>query len=387
MKYLSILAALFVVAPVLAAPAGPAALLEVERAATVAAPGRYIVKFKRGKDRKGAATKLGLKPKASWVLINGFVSDVDDDALAALRANPDVESISEDGVVSIAATQTNAPWGLGRIDQAAKLSPANAAALNHSYTYDDTAGAGVDVYVIDTGIYTAHSDFGGRASWGISYVSETTDGHGHGTHCAGTIGGTRWGVAKKVNLIAVQVLSASGSGSNSGVISGMNWVVTRAAATGRPTVASMSLGGSANTATDNAVAAMTAAGVHVAVAAGNNNANASGYSPARAPSAVTVGATTVADAKASYSNYGALVDIWAPGSSVTSAWIGGTAATNSISGTSMATPHTAGAIAYLIAKEGNITPAAMATKLQTRSVKSVLTGIPSGTVNYMLQII
>jgi len=277
------------------------------------------------------------------------------------------------------ATQTDAPWGLQRISQDAKLSNQNDAALTFTYNYDDSAGSGTDVYVVDTGINTAHVEFEGRARWGATFGGyANADGNGHGTHCAGTIGSRRYGVAKKTNLIAVKILSDAGSGAVSDIVSGLNWVASSVKSSGRPSVVSMSLGGGASTPLDNAVASLTGAGIHVAVAAGNSGTDAGSTSPARAPSAVTVGATGISDAKPSWSNYGSVVDIWAPGLNVISTWMGSTTATNSISGTSMATPHIAGLIAYLAAKDGNISPAAMTTKLQSLSVKGVISGIPSG---------
>ncbi|PSS34005.1 hypothetical protein PHLCEN_2v1909 [Hermanssonia centrifuga] len=182
---------------------------------------------------------------------------------------------------------------------------------------------------------------------------------------SGTAAGSQFGVAKGANLIAVKVLSDSG-------VSGLNWVATQARSSGRPSIATMSLGGGASTSLDNAVAS---------VAAGNSNVDAGTTSPARAPSANTIGATTIADARASFSNFGSVVDLWAPGQNVISAWIGSTTATNNISGTSMATPHVAGLIAYLIGRDGNSSPAAMSTTLKNASVKNAISGIPSGTIN------
>ncbi|PPQ92426.1 hypothetical protein CVT25_008647 [Psilocybe cyanescens] len=372
--------------------------------------GKYIVKFKSGASRKNFINKHNLKNKvADWDLLNGFAGDFDEATLDELRLIEDVEYIAEDGIMHTMATvtQTNAPWGLQRISQDAKLTSTSTTALTYTYKYDSTAGAGVDIYVVDTGIYTAHSDFGGRASWGASFGGyANSDGNGHGTHCAGTAAGTRYGVAKAANLIAVKVLSDAGFVvlvpppellfTNFDIsVSGLNWVLTQARASGRPSVVSMSLGGSTATALDNAVTSLTAAGIHVVVAAGNSNTNAANTSPARAPSAITVGASAIDDVRSSFSNYGAVVDIFAPGTGITSTWIGSTTATNNISGTSMAcvlsltgyfvtmlaTPHVAGLVAYLISKDGNVSPAAMATKLQSLAVKGVLTSIPSGTVN------
>lgn len=206
-----------------------------------------------------------------------------------------------------------------------------------------------------------------------------------GTHVAGTIGGTTYGVAKKVSLFAVKVLNAQGSGTNSGVISGMNYVATDSQSRSCPkgTVANMSLGGSTSTAVNSAAAAMVQAGVFLAVAAGNDGANAANSSPASEPTVCTVGATTSADALASYSNFGALVDILAPGSNILSSWIGSNSATNTISGTSMATPHIAGLGAYLLALNGAQTPAALCAYIQSSSTKSKITGVPSSTKNYL----
>lgn len=217
-------------------------------------------------------------------------------------------------------SQTAASWGLGRISHNARvLTP---------YVYDTSAGSGVCAYVIDTGILTTHSQFGGRATFLANYAdSSNTDGNGHGTHVAGTIGGSTYGVSKQVTLYAVKVLDASGSGTNSGVISGINYVATDAPKRSCSSVANMSLGGSKSTAVNSAAAALVRAGVFLAVAAGNSGANAANYSPASETTACTVGATTSSDALASYSNYGSVVDILAPGSSIVSSYIGSTSAT------------------------------------------------------------
>ncbi|OSD03397.1 serine protease [Trametes coccinea BRFM310] len=378
-------------APVFAAPT--AALHTIERYAGETKPQSYIVKLKDGVEKSAHLDWLAAHhgdgatvthPEWESDVLHGFAGTFNADALNALRANPDVEYIAEDGIVHInaAVTQTNAPWGLQRISQTAKLSSQNTNALTYTYTYDSTAGSGVDIYIVDTGIYTAHSEFGGRARWGATFGGyANADGNGHGTHVSGTAAGATYGVAKKANLIAVKVLSDQGSGSVSDIVSGLNWVSQQAAASGRPSIASLSLGGGASTALDNAVTSLTRNGIHVTVAAGNDGTDAGSTSPARAPAVVTVGASTIADARASFSNYGSVVDIFAPGQNVISSWIGSTTATNNISGTSMATPHIAGLIAILISRDGNDTPAAITTKLQQLSTKGALSGIPSGTVN------
>ncbi|KAI0778227.1 serine protease [Trametes elegans] len=378
-------------APALAAPT--AALHTVEKYAGDVKPQSYIVKLKGGVEKErqiewlaanygGSATVT--HPEWETNILHGFAGTFKDDALNALRASSDVEYIAEDGIVTITAavTQDDAPWGLQRISQAAKLSNQDTSDLSFTYTYDSSAGSGVDIYIVDTGIFTSHSEFGGRARWGKTFGGYAdADGNGHGTHVSGTAAGTTYGVAKKANLIAVKVLSDGGSGTVSDIISGLSWVGQQATASGRPSIASLSLGGGASSALDSAVTALTTQGVHVTVAAGNSNTDAGNTSPARAPAVVTVGASTIADARASFSNYGSIVDIFAPGQNVISAWNGGSTDTNNISGTSMATPHIAGLIATLISRNGNSSPASISSKLQSLSTKGALSGIPAGTVN------
>ncbi|KAJ3565687.1 hypothetical protein NP233_g7471 [Leucocoprinus birnbaumii] len=341
--------------------------------------GRYIVTFKVGVVATEAQPTEGVTH--TWDgAINGFAGHFDEATIEKLRANPDVETISEDGIMSTFVTQTNAPWGLSRLSSSSRLSNQDTSALTFSYTYDASAGSGVDIF------YRRHWCFHKPLYYNpISHTSNILL-HTHtffdqSQNFSGTAAGSQFGVAKSANIVAVKVLSDAGSGAVSDIVSGLNFVASRHSSTGRPSIVSMSLGGSASTALDNAVASLTSAGIHVAVAAGNSNADAGTTSPARAPSAVTVGASTIADARASFSNFGSVVDVFAPGQNVISSWIGSTTATNNISGTSMATPHIAGLIAYLIGLQGNVSPAAMSTKIQSLSLKGVISGIPSGTVN------
>jgi subtilisin family serine protease len=271
--------------------------------------------------------------------LKGYAAHMDEAQLGALRADGRVAWVERDQRVSIDTTQSGATWGLDRIDE-------RDLNLNGDFSYDST-GSGVTAYVIDTGIQTTHGEFGGRASWGSDVVGGQNDCNGHGTHVAGTIGGSTYGVAKGVTLVAVRVLDCGGSGSWSGVIAGIDWIVANHPG-GKPAVANMSLGGGASASVDAAVSNAIAAGITFAVAAGNSNADACRFSPARVPAALTVGATTSSDAKAPYSNFGKCLDLFAPGSGITSAWIGGNAATNTISGTSMATPHVAGVVALAL---------------------------------------
>jgi subtilisin family serine protease len=311
--------------------------------------------------------------------LTGFAARMSVAQAARLAADPAVAWVEQDRVVSLAATQQNATWGLDRIDQRNRP-------LSSTFTYPNSAGSGVTAYIIDTGILTSHSQFGGRASLGPTFAGggSATDCNGHGTHVAGTVGGSTYGVAKSVRLVAVKVLSCSGSGSVSGVVSGINWVTQNAA---RPAVANMSLGGGASSSIDNAVTNSINSRITYAVAAGNSSANACNSSPARTPAALTVGSSTSGDARSSFSNFGSCVDIFAPGSSITSAWIGGNSATRTISGTSMASPHVAGAAALVLGANPSWTASQVGNSLNSNATTNVLSNVGSGSPNRLLFVV
>jgi subtilisin family serine protease len=277
--------------------------------------------------------------------LKGFSVRMPEALARRMAADPRVLFVEEDQVMSINTTQTGATWGLDRIDQ-------RDLPLNGTYVYTPT-GSGVRAYIIDTGILSTHTQFGGRVTSGFTAINDgrgTTDCNGHGTHVSGTVGGSTYGVAKSVTLVPVRVLDCTGSGSTSGVIAGVDFVTSNHTA-GQPAVANMSLGGGVSSSLDTAVNNSINDGVTYAVAAGNENTNACNGSPSRVANAITVGSTTSTDARSSFSNFGTCVDIFAPGSSITSAWYTSTTATNTISGTSMATPHVAGVAALYL--QGN----------------------------------
>jgi len=309
--------------------------------------------------------------------INGFVVQSGSvKHVETLLKDPRVAYIEADQVVTIGATQNNATWGLDRIDQANLP-------LDSSYTYDYD-GTGVNAYVIDTGVRITHNQFGNRGYSGYTAINDgngSTDCNGHGTHVAGTIGSSTYGVAKDARIYAVRVLGCNGSGSNSGVIGGVDWVASNHI---KPAVANMSLGGGASTALDNAVNSVVSQGVTMVVAAGNDNSNACSYSPARAGSAITVGSTTSSDSRSSFSNYGSCLDIYAPGSSITSTWSTSNSATNTISGTSMASPHVAGVAALYLDEFPNATPSQVEAAIENAAIANKVTDARSGSPNLLL---
>ncbi len=308
--------------------------------------------------------------------LQGFAADLTPAGLAAVRARPEVAYIEADQVFTNTATQTGAPWGLDRIDQANLP-------LSGTYVYNQT-GSGVNVYIVDTGIRRTHVEFGTRARIGYSAIADgrgTDDCNGHGTHVAGTVGGNTYGVAKSATLYAVRVLDCNGSGTTSGVIAGINWVAANRI---RPAVGNMSLGGGYSAALNTAVANASSAGVTFVVAAGNSNANACNYSPASAPSAITVGATSSNDARASFSNFGTCVDMFAPGVSIISSYSTSNTATAVLSGTSMASPHVAGAAALYLQTAPTATAAQVATALTSKATLNKVTNAGSGSPNRLL---
>lgn len=307
--------------------------------------------------------------------VPGFVLKMKAAELDTLRKDSRVLLIEQDQVMSATATQSGATWGLDRIDQANLP-------LSADFNYE-LDGSGVHAYIIDTGILTTHSDFGGRAVHGWDFIdndANASDCNGHGTHVAGTVGGTTWGVAKHVSLTAVRVLDCNGSGTSSGVIAGVDWVTAHAQF---PAVANMSLGGGHSAALDAAVSRAIDAGISVAVAAGNSNINACSGSPSKVPAAITVASSTTGDSRSSFSNWGSCIDLFAPGSDITSTWTNG--GTHTISGTSMASPHVAGAIALYLEAHPDATPATVAASLKGFATADKISGL-NGSPNLLLNI-
>jgi len=362
MKRSTLLASILLPMALPAALAQPVAGSQPSRAIA----NQYIVVFRDNvSDAPGLGRQLASQAGGQFLhgyshTIKGFAlrlpAQAASRAVQALQNNPNVTYVEMDATVSINESLTSPPlaqssasWGLDRIDQVDRP-------LSSQYLYQYT-GAGVYAFVLDTGILANHQDFGGRIHPGNTFISDgygSSDCNGHGTHVAGTIGGSQWGVAKGVTLVPVRVLDCAGSGSWSGVIAGIDWAASQTAL--RPAVANLSLGGGKSSSVNAAVAAAVSKGVSMVVAAGNSNADACKYSPASEPSALTVGATTSADARASYSNYGKCLDLFAPGSAITSAWYTGTAATQTLNGTSMAAPHVAGVAALALASHPASTP-------------------------------
>jgi subtilisin family serine protease len=370
-----------------AQPADPAPAHPFAQSQPIA--GRYIVVFKQNVADPAAEAANHARAAGAGaqihhiysVALKGFAATLPDAALAGIRNSPAVDYIEQDQTVSLVetTTQNEATWGLDRIDQ-------RVGSLNLQYQYNAT-GFGVNAFIIDTGIRPDHVEFTGRLSPGYTAITDgrgTTDCNGHGTHVAGTVGGTTWGVAKQVTLTPVRVLDCRGSGTWSGVIAGIDWVANTSQTTQRPAVANMSLGGGKSTSVNAAVAGAVDKRVTMVVAAGNSSADACNYSPSSEPSAITVGASTGIDARASYSNYGSCVDIFAPGSGITSAWNTGSSATNTISGTSMASPHVAGVAALVSETNPTASPSAIAAFLVSTATTDLLASVGTGSPNLLL---
>lgn len=348
--------------------------------------GSYVVTLK-GATRapsaagKSLAEKYGAKISHTYdTVLNGYAVRADERQAERLAADPRVASVVQDTRVTLEHTQKNPPsWGLDRIDQANLP-------LDKSYTWPESAGAGVTVYVIDTGIRVSHKDFGGRASYGWDFVGNDRsagDGNGHGTHVAGTIAGKQYGVAKKAKVVAVRVLDNAGGGTTAQVIAGIDWVTRHAK---KPAVANVSLGGNRNAQLDAAVRNSIAAGVTYTVAAGNDGLPAGLYSPAAVREAITVGATDRKDARAGFSNTGSVLDVFAPGVSITSASYASDTGRATFSGTSMASPHVAGVAALYLADHPKASPAQVSKALVAQAASGKVSGRGPGSPNKLLQV-
>lgn len=351
--------------------------------AATAVSGSYIVMLDHKADKAKLAKEYGGKLKRNYSsAINGFsASGLSRTEAKRLAADPAVSKVVQNKKFHVDATQNNPPsWGLDRIDQ-------TETAGDNAYTYPDSAGEGVTAYVIDTGVRITHEEFEGRASYGYDAVdddNDADDGYGHGTHVAGTIAGATYGVAKKAKIVAVRVLDDSGSGTTEQVVAGIDWVTANHKG---PSVANMSLGGGADEALDAAVQKSIASGVTYAVAAGNESGDASESSPARVPEAITVASSTVDDEQSYFSNYGSLVDIYAPGSDITSAWNDSDTGSDTISGTSMATPHVVGAAALYLAGHPDATPEDVSTALTDGATPDAISNATAGTANKLLKVV
>ena len=361
----------------------------VEGPSGAAIPGQYIVRFRGNADARVEAKALAAA--GSEVLdvyehaVKAAAVRLPSAAIAGLRRNPRVLDIEPDRIFTASqepaapTMQTSPPWGLDRIDQ-------RELPLTGSYEYP-AAGAGVNAYVIDSGVYAGHDQFGGRVREGFSAIADglsTEDCYGHGTHIAGIVGGSTYGVAKAVTIVPVRVLNCRGNALASRILAGIDWAVQDHEA-GVPAVANLSFGTlNSSEAVEAAVQSLIDDGVLVVVAAGNHSGDACSVTPAKVPSALTVGATTDTDARASYSNYGTCLDLFAPGAGIKSAYIGTTSSATSLGGTSFAAPHVAGAVAVLLEQEPSLTPAQVSARINDDATLGLVTGKGAGSPNRLL---
>jgi cerevisin len=366
------------------------ALLVVSLVQSQAIPGQYIISFDNHARSSFESNVQSIEDQFIGrnfenqilhkydTVLNGISAKLDRRTLERVKALPNVESVEEDAVVKAFAVQKNSTWGLARVSQRPKLGPAP-----YSYKYDENAGEGVNIYIFDTGININHKDFGGRASWGVTYapVSKADDDfQGHGTHCAGTAAGTSYGVAKKAKVVAVKVLGDDAGGSMSGIVAGINWVVKNKSGV-KGNVMSMSLGAGLYEPLNKAVNDAVDQGLVAVVAAGNANSDSCLVSPASASKAITVGSIDVNDNKWAHSNYGACVDIHAPGVNILSTYIGSNTATEFDSGTSMAAPHVSGLAAALLSQ--GVPAGEVEAKLKSLGTPDIIKGLPEKTINLM----
>ncbi|CAE6410463.1 unnamed protein product [Rhizoctonia solani] len=380
MKSFALVAAALI-APALAAPTA----VPITKLPGPTKDNSYVIKLKDGVSKDSHVARLleFIGSQDSEVVykyenvFNGYAGIIKGPILDYIRQSPDVEYIQADTIYKVG-------WEQG--DESLASREVHTQGETPHLATRGADGDGVDIYGIDTGILTTHTAFGGRATWGATFGGfADADGNGHGTHTAATAAGTGFGLATAAKVIAVKVCSDAGQCASSDIIAGINYAVTKSKASGRPSIATMSLGGDADAAIDTAVSAGIAAGIHFTVAAGNDNKDTSESSPARVPAANTIGAIDSSNQKASFSNYGSVVDVWALGVNVLSAWIGSNDAKNTISGTSMATPQVAGILAVVLGKEGKKDPAELSDELK-KHAEPVVTGAPSGTTNLKAQV-